>query len=200
MEPKETAANEGIKNSDHKEVDISKIPLINQVLLKGIPVAQNEDLPSIFMSIAKEIDYDTSDPLSIPQLQRQLTVKIKPARPSSTIIMYFADHDFKTKFYNQFFEKFPLKKEFLRTMKTTIIIIGEKLTKENAAILTKCRKYKKDNKIATAYSNDGIVYIKFKKGTDEKAYEVKSKDELDSIIKSNGQNEDVAGKNLAAMV
>lgn len=184
--------NEGIKNSNHKEVDISKIPLINQVLLKGISVAQNEDLPSIFMSIAKEIDYDTTDPLSIPQLQRQLTVKIKPTRPSSTIVMYFADHDFKTKFYNQFFVKYPLKKEFLDAMKTKIIIISENVTKENAAILYKCRKYKKDKKIATAYSNDGIVYIKFKKGRNEKAFTVTSKEELDSIIKSKGQNENEA--------
>lgn len=154
MEPKETGVNEKINTSNHKEIDISKIPLKNQVLLNGISAAQNEDLQSIFMSIAKEIDYDTTNPLSVPQLQRQLTVKIKPVRPSSTIVMYFADHDFKTKFYHQFIEKYPLKKEFLDTMKTTIIIIGENLTKENASILTKCRKYKNDNKIATAHSKN----------------------------------------------
>lgn len=199
MEPKETGVNAEVTNSGHNAVDVSNIPLINQVLLKGIPVANKEDLQSIFMRIAKEIDYDTTNPLSIPQLHRQLTVRM-PARESSTIIMYFADHDFKTKFYNQFFEKYPLKKEFLNTMKTNIIILGENLTKENASILTKCRKYKRDNKIATTYSNDGIVYIKFKKGNNEKAYAVKSKEELDSIIKSNGQNMDEAGDVTAANV
>lgn len=116
MEPKETGVNEKINTSNHKEIDISKIPLKNQVLLNGISAAQNEDLQSIFMSIAKEIEYDTTDPLSIPQLRRQLTIK-------STIIMYFSDHDFKTKFYNQFFEKCPLKKEFLNAMKTPAIMI-----------------------------------------------------------------------------
>lgn len=45
----------------------------------------------------------------------------------------------------------------------------------------------KDNEIlATTYSNDGIVYVKFKQGKDEKAYAVKSKRHLD-IIFSNVQ-------------
>lgn len=54
--------------------------------------------------------------------------------------------------------------------------------------------HENDEKIAQTYSNDGIVFIKFKKGNNEKAYAVRTEDELVSIIESNGKDENVVNK------
>lgn len=50
--------------------DIQRVTLLNQLILTGISPTQNENLKSIFETIAKHINYNTNDPMSIPQLRR----------------------------------------------------------------------------------------------------------------------------------
>lgn len=170
------------------EDDILRIPLINQLLLKGIPTDQNENLQSIFMALAKKIKYNTTDSLSIPKLEKQTVVmKNRSVTPTNTIIMIFADYNFKVKFYYQFSKKYPLNKGFLRNMKSISISIDENLTKKNEAILKKCVTYKNEDKIAQTFTVDGIVYIKFKSENNEKAYAVRTEKQLMSLVESNGK-------------
>lgn len=190
VEPKQTQRNAKLTNPGHNEVDISKIPIINQLLLKGIPFAQNEDLQSIFTSVAKEIDYFLLIPSRYPKLQRQTIIKNGIESPTNTIIMYFTDHRSKQRFHSQFVQNCPNTKTFLTALNTNQILIGENLTKENDAIFSECLKYKKNKKIATTFSDDGIVYIKFKKGGNEPKYPITSKMDLDHCIKTNGLNQD----------
>lgn len=169
------------------EDDILRIPLMNQLLLKGIPSAQNENLKSIFIDIAEEIKYNTSEPLSIPKLEKQTAI-IKNGRVTSTntIVMIFADYNFKVKFYYQFSKKYPLNKGFLRDMKTTSISIDENLTKKNEAILKKCVSYKNQDKIAQTFTVDGIVYIKLTNGNNEKPFAIRTEKQLVSLVETIG--------------
>lgn len=108
--------------------------------------------------------------------------------PTNTIIMIFADYNFKVKFYYQFAKKYPLNKGFFSiSMKNTIISIDENLTKKNTVILSKCINYKNEGKVAQTFTVDGIVYIKYKSGGNEKSYAVRTARQLISLVRKSNR-------------
>lgn len=187
MELKKIEVNAEISNSSHNEVETPKIPIKTQLLLKGIAFAENEDLQSIFTTVATEIEYFLINPLRFPELQRQTFIENGTKTPTNTIIMNFTNRSHKQRFSSQFVHKYPFRKEFLNAINAKRLSIRENLTEENQTIMSKCVKYKKEKKIAAVYSNDGIVYIKFKKGGKEPKYPIRSIEGLEFCIKTYGR-------------
>lgn len=166
----------------NNENDIDRVTLLNQLRLTGLPAKENENLKNIFDKIAAEIGYNTDEPNSQPVLKRIPYRKNGILSGSNTIIMYFVAQHFKDKFYSLYLQKAPLKPDIFSNDENSRIIIGENLTKFNAAILQHCFALKRDVKLAQAYSFNGIVYIKFKKGKNEPAFPIRNKIDVDVLI------------------
>lgn len=76
----------------------------------------------------------------------------------------------------------PLDPVIFGLPSTNRIIIGENLTKKNASIFKQALSMKKANKIAQAYTENGIVKIKFTKGKNETAHAVRNVTSLETIV------------------
>lgn len=163
--------------------DIDRIQLLNQLRVTGVPSSENEDLKLVFDKIAIEIGYDNNDPNGIPLIRRIPLRKNGLTIGSNTIILYFVAQHFKDKFYSLYLHKAPLKSDLLGNNET--VRIGENLTKHNAAILRYCALQKKENKIAQAYTSNGLVYIKFKRGKTEKPLLIRNTYDIDYLIEMN---------------
>lgn len=175
--------------------DISRVTLLNQLRISGIPSTPNESLILIFKKIADEIKYNMENPISVPHIRRIITRKNGQLSYTNTIIMYFNGNHWKDSFYSQYLRNAPFNKNFLDSMKCSKIIIGEHLTKNNAAIFSKCLTHRKNSTIAQTYTSNGIVYVKSKKGKTEPAFMIRTENDLQQFLDNINHSSDVSIQN-----
>lgn len=172
---------------DNNEDDIERITLLNQLRIVGLPFNDNENLMDFFNKLSKVIGYSTENTASMPSLRRIPLRKNGMITGSNTIIVYFNAQHYKDNFYASYLRKLPIKSEMFDQPEHVRIIIGENLTKKNAAIFNYCNTLKKEGKLAQLYSSNGLIYIKFKKGRNEKSHVIRCKQDIEILCEQNSR-------------
>lgn len=82
---------------------------------------------------------------------------------------------------------------------TNRIVIGENLTIKNAQVFKQALIIKKNNKIAQAYTKNGIVKIKLAKGKNVTAHTVRSVTALETIVLEHSEDKQQSNNNSTAI-
>lgn len=181
----ETELDDHNKRLTNNEDDIDRVTLLSQLRITGYPYKDDENLNDLFTTIANEIGYSMIEPSKVPMLRRLPFTKNGITSGSNTILMYFVAQHYKDNFYSLYLHRAPLKPESLGMPSNMRIIIGENLTKRNAALFSFCNAMKRENKLAQAYTSNGLIYVKFQRGRQEKAYNIRHERDLEILIQRN---------------
>lgn len=182
------------------ENDFDRISHLNELKLIGIPIKEGENLAEIFKQISAIIGFDSSTNTNIPLMSR-LYSKNKntgDSTPSSTILMKFVAVHLKESFYGLYLKNLPQKKISAKDLgfsSENRIIIGENLSRYNRDVFNLASTYKRDNKLASVFTVNGIVKVKLQRGST--AYAVHSSQQLEQLMSNttstakNGQGNNV---------
>lgn len=183
--------NEHTQRLTNNEDDINRLRINADLRLIGVPFMQGENLIDMFHKIAATIGYDSALSSNMPFIKRILIRnKITGTMIESHVIsIHFTSMQLKQQFYSLYLSKLPLNPQVLGLKKEMKITIGESLTRCNAQIFKYAQQCRKENKIAQLFTTDGLVKVKFVKGTSQRAYIIRSTAQLDALIKQNEQQQ-----------
>lgn len=102
--------------------------------------------------------------------------------PSRTIMIQFSTPKQKQTFYSLYLNNIPLNPAKFGLDELNRIIIGENLTRKNAEIFKRAQLFKKDKKIAQAFTENGLVKIKLKRGKQTPTHMVGNVIELETLV------------------
>lgn len=179
----QSSVNNCITRITVNEDDCNRIGKLNELKIKGIPHKDGENLQTIFESIAKQVGYDLAIPNNVPELNRMQTRSNKEnvPIPAPTIIVKFVAQHIRDKFYGMYLSRItkqPL--EHIDLPQGSRIIIGEMLTASNQNLFVAAMKLKREKKLTTVFTKNGLVTIK--KSADSKPTTIRSSRDLDEII------------------
>lgn len=172
------------KRIDNTEDDLQRMVLSQDLRLIGFAFNEQENLLEIFNKIANEIGFAASEGTSAPSLER-IKVRNKTTNqtmPSPTILIHFAVRHQKQMFYSFYLNKMPLDPKKYGLPEDKRIILGENLTRKNAQLFKKAQLLRKEKKIAQAFTEDGLVKVRFAKGKNEKTHIIRNSIELETIV------------------
>lgn len=169
---------------DNTDDDIQRLQRNQDLRLVGFAAKENENLNDIFISIAKKIGFDIGTNTTMPSVERlkNYNKATKQIIPSPNILIHFAILRQKQQFYALYLKNMPLDPTTFGLTAENRIVIGENLTLKNAQIFKQAHIYKKSKSIAQAFTEDGIVEIKFAKGKTEPTHTVRSITALETIV------------------
>lgn len=173
--------NERLDNSDD---DIHRLQRIQDLRLVGFAATHSENVYDIFKKIAAAIGFIIDSNTAMPNIERIMNYNkvTKLGTPSPNILIHFAILRQKQHFYRLYLSKMPLDPTQFGLPAENRIVIGENLTKKNSQIFKQSQVYKKSKAIAQAFTEDGLVRIKFAKGKTTPTFTVRSIIELESIV------------------
>lgn len=154
-----------MEHLDLSDDNNKRITLMNELKLNGINHSNGENLNEFFLSLAKHIGFDTTNPVSLPELTRSF----KKHRHSNEfvmlllIIMKFVAKHIRNKFYALYLSKTskePILSEHINLPQGSRILIGEHLTPHNQLIFKEAIKLKRDKKLVKVNTVDGLVFVK----------------------------------------
>lgn len=131
---------------------------LNDLLLNGIPKVQDEDLEQIFNTICTKVKYTARQDLTVPQIFRCKNRSDKP-----TIILKFISPTARNKFYKLFVEaakKQPIVLADIGLGSNERIFLQESLSHLNSTIFRKAMEIKKEQRIYSVFTQNGLVRIK----------------------------------------
>lgn len=169
---------------DNTEDDIQRVQLSQDLRLIGFAVKENENLVDIFRIVAEEIGCPISANANMPTIER-IPMKNHATGQmmlSPTILIHFASSRQKQSFYSAYLNKMPLDPTKLGLNAENRIVVGEHLTRKNAQLFKLALSHRKNNKLAQAFTENGIVKIRFAKGKNERTFTVRSNVELETLI------------------
>lgn len=183
----QSSVNNCIMRITINEDDCNRIGKLNELKIKGIPHKDGENLQTIFESIAKQVGYDLAIPNNVPELNRMQTRSNKEnvPIPAPTIIVKFVAQHIRDKFYGMYLSRIikqPLMTEHIDLPQGSRIIIGEMLTASNQNLFVAAMKLKREKKLTTVFTKNGLVTIK--KSAVSKPTTIRSSRDLDEIIES----------------
>lgn len=169
---------------DNNEDDIQRVQLSQDVRLVGFAVKENENLVEIFRKIADNIGFAIGNNVGMPTVERMPTKNSATGQMmlSPTILIHFNSLRQKQLFYSLYLNKMPLKPENFGLTDDNRIVIGEHLTRKNAQLFKSAQTYRRNNKIAQTFTENGIVKIRFAKGKNEKTFTIRNQIELEATI------------------
>lgn len=169
---------------DNNDDDFERTQRNQDLRLTGFAYTKDENLQNIFQQVAAEIGYEIGPHAVLPSIERisLYDKSAKKSTPTKTILLHFAILKQKQQFYALYLSKMPLNPLKFGLQNTNHITIGENLTKKNAQIFKQALTMKKSNKIVKAYTENGIVKIKFDKGKNTTAHTVRSIPSLEKIV------------------
>ena len=147
------------------EVNCSKREKTTDLIVKGIPFTDGENLQAIITTISRLLSFE--DVHSIERIQRlkhtpksnsQEIAEVK----SMPVVVKFTTSNSRRFFHNKYFafsKTDALKLSHIGFDSDSRIYINENLTKHNLDLLRRAKKLKKDGKIAAAYSYDGQICV-----------------------------------------
>lgn len=157
--------------------------IASDLRINGIPYMENEDLYGLFKMICETLSITTPAVKSIYRLQNHNN-KIDTYSPDAVIMV---------KLFSPYDKNFVLKSmaNFRKTNKTSLLLnnigidsdrqfyINENLTSNNFKILQAALRLKKTNKIKSAITIRGLVYIRL--NNEDKNFRVDNMDELEKF-------------------
>lgn len=112
----QTIVDNCINRINISEDDVRRTAKLNELKIKGIPYATDENLSTLFKSISELVGYDLTGPNCIPELNRMQTKNkaVNELIPLPTIIVKFVAKHIRDNFYSLYLSKVskkPLKTE-----------------------------------------------------------------------------------------
>lgn len=187
---------------DNLEDDMQRIKLRNDLRLTGFAFKDNENLLEVFNKVANVIEFAMDDKfvpptLERPQFKNRLTGQLMT---SDTILLHFAVTRQKEMFYTRYLTKMPLESTKFGLPTGHYIRVSENLTIKNAKILKAALSYKKDKKLSQAYTEDGIVFVRFSKAKTSPAHPIRNSTALEILVTQNNLSTeptaDATGNNI----
>lgn len=151
---------------------------MNELIVSGVPLVDNENLSNIMTSISKVINF--SGGVDAIESCFRLPSHNNRRRLSPSIIVKFWGGEAKSDFFKQYFVTKKLCSTMLGFSAPSRIYVNENLTKRNFEIFCKARDLKKDGKIVRFNTQRGRVVVKLQGS--EKSYFVDSLDQLSSLV------------------
>lgn len=147
------------------EDDIRRNMKSNELKIKGIPYAPDENLQTLFERISQFIGYDVNGPNQMPQLNRirKKSDAVNVTIPLPFVIVKFVAKHIRDKFYSLYLSKVSknkLKTEDIQLAQGGHVIISENLTSINQQLFKQAMKLKIDTKLVKVYTRDGLVQVK----------------------------------------
>lgn len=158
--------------------------IASDLRINGIPYDENEDLYQMFQTICGTLGINTPAVKAIYRLQNYNN-KGKDYSPNAVIMV---------KLFSPYDKNFVLKSvaNFRKRYKTSLLLnhighnsdspfyVNENLTSTNFKILQAAVALKKANKLKSAFTLRGLIYIKF--NPDEQPIRIESMDELNNFF------------------
>lgn len=181
--------NEHNHRLDNTEDDIQRMKLSQDLRLTGFAYKENEKLLDLFYQIANLIEFATDEKSVAPTLERWQFKNGTTGQfmPSATILIHFAVSRQKEMFYSRYLNKMPLDPVKFGLPAEQRIMVSENLTAKNAKIFKQALLMKKEKKIAQTFTEDGIVYIRFKSGKSSPTHAIRNVITLETLITQNEQ-------------
>lgn len=140
-----------------------RLTKLNDVIIKGVPTANNEKLFEVFDKISKVIKFGQSKFMSLNNIFR-----LRPTsegRPSP-ILLQFTTQLLKREFMSKYFAHGSLKLSDIGFSSDARIYACDNLTKRNNAILQAALTLVAKKQITKARTRAGYVYVQFLNATD----------------------------------
>lgn len=135
------------------EADVLRFAKLNELKIKGIPYAIDENLSETFTAISQYIGYDLSIPNHLANLNRIQTRNrdTNELTQQPTIIVKFVAKFIRDAFYSLYLNKVsekPLMSEHINLAQGSRVIISENLTTANQILFVSAMKHKIDKKVS----------------------------------------------------
>lgn len=153
------------KRIDAIEIDRCKLEKSTELIVKGIPLADGENLQAIITTISGILNFE--DARSIGSIQILKRTPKSDSREIATVksmpvVVKFTTSNSRRLFHNKYFaftKTDAIKVSHIGFDGDSRIFINENLTKHNLDLLRRAKKLKKEGKIAAAYSYDGQICV-----------------------------------------
>ena len=158
-----TIAQNAIQISFNKN-EIQRMKISREIVINGVPQADNEDVRNIFKCICKELGFDETIPsvfikrfMATKDIKQTSVLKKVNIQP---IFVEFAFNAEKKFFMERYFKTANLNVSCLGFQSTNRIFINERLTKHDIVIKLKALELKKKEKLHSVFIKDGRVFVK----------------------------------------
>lgn len=177
--------------SNSADDDLQRISKLNELKITGIVHANNENLNVIFSEIAKLVGFELTTVNNVPTVNRvqRWNPTSKTKTPTPIVIIKFVANHIRDDFYRKYMNKIatkPIMPEDINLPAGKQVIIGENLTVMNSKIFIEASKMKRENKLCTLFTQEGIVHVKAIKN--EKATAIRSQRQLEIFIAAKASN------------
>lgn len=181
--------NEHTQRLDNTDDDIQRMRLSQDLRLTGFAHKENENLLDLFFQMATIIEFAIDERSGAPTLERRQFKNRTTGQfmPSATILIHFAISRQKEMFYSRYLKKMPLDPVKFGLPSEQRIMVSENLTAKNAKIFKQALSLKKEKKIAQTFTEDGIVYIRFKSGKSSPTHVIRNVTALETLVTQNEQ-------------
>lgn len=142
------------KSVESRLDELERKSLLNDLLINGIPLTPNENMREIFVKICHKLGFAAKE-YTILAIFR---LKTKSTQP--TIVVKFISKDARNEFFQLYLKQKNLSLLDVGFLTEKRIFIHESLTKKNVAIFKDAMVLKKETKLHTAFTHDGIVHVR----------------------------------------
>lgn len=141
--------------------DLERQFLLPSLIIRGIPILQNENLYKHLGAIFNHVHFTPSDGTidNVFRIPSKPNNKNKP-RNTSAIVVRFSSIRQRTNFFVKYLQTKDLALKHLGMNGESRIFISECLTKRNAYILKEALPLKKNKIIHTVYTKNGRVFVR----------------------------------------
>lgn len=133
---------------------LERASLSANLLLNGVPIIENENLNELFEQLCTQIGF-TPKEFTLLSIFR---VKNKSKQP--TIVMKFISQNARNEFYQRYWKTKNLSLIDLGFETDSRVYVQESLTKANHEIFKQAMSLKRDKKLSSVYTYNGLVYVK----------------------------------------
>lgn len=133
---------------------LERASLSANLLLNGVPIIENENLNELFEQLCTQIGF-TPKEFTLLSIFR---VKNKSKQP--TIVMKFISQNARNEFYQRYWKTKNLSLIDLGFETDSRVYVQESLTKAKHEIFKQAMSLKRDKKLSSVYTYNGLVYVK----------------------------------------
>lgn len=168
---------ESIQHNAHA---ISRSHLRNDLVISGVPFVQGENLREYFEKWCQALGFNNNDHPSVDI--RRLHKSVMVPGKSYMILVQFAITNHRKDFYFKYLQSRSFTLDQLGFSSRDRIFVNENLTVTARSIKSKALLAKKNGKLYSVITRDGIIYVK--KTSESESRRVETEDELLKITQT----------------
>lgn len=153
---------------------------VNDLIVSGVPYTQNENLPMFVAKWCQVLGYpENSTPLVDVRRISKLPLMSGKSYP---ILIQFAITNHRNDFYVKYLRTRSFTLEQIGFKSNGRMYVNENLTTADRALKAKALTAKKQGKLESVFTRNGIIYIR--RTADGDRYQISSEDQLSEFLQS----------------